>query len=281
MTLGDLNKQLVEILSTCSFVESPVTEVRLILSKLLKKTPSSFLGLSLQMEIDREVKEAAFQFVNERKNGRSVASILGFRDFYDLQFEVDDNVLIPRPETEFLVEYVLNLNIDKEIRVLDVGAGSGTICVTVAKHRPKWNVEALEVSEKAINILKRNVDSNNVDVNIIEKDFFDFEPAHSYDLILSNPPYIPTEDVMQLLTRHDADDPILALDGGSDGLIFYRELKEFAEKFLNTGGLLIMEHGFDQKKSMHEIFDSALLCVVQTLQDYAGLDRVIIVKKIG
>ena len=146
MTLGDLNKQLVEILSTCSFVESPVTEVRLILSKLLKKTPSSFLGLSLQMEIDREVKEAAFQFINERKNGRSVASILGFRDFYDLQFEVDDNVLIPRPETEFLVEYVLNLNIDKEIRVLDVGAGSGTICVTVAKHRPKWNVEALEVS---------------------------------------------------------------------------------------------------------------------------------------
>ena len=281
MTLGDLNKQLIEILSTCSFVESPVTEVRLILSKLLKKTPSSFLCLSPQAEIDREVKEAAFQFVNERKNGRSVASILGFRDFYDLQFEVDDNVLIPRPETEFLVEYVLNLNIDKEIRVLDVGAGSGTICVTVAKHRPKWNVEALEVSEKAINILKRNVDSNNVNVNIIEKDFFDFEPAHSYDLILSNPPYIPTEDVMQLLTRHDADDPILALDGGSDGLIFYRELKEFAEKFLNIGGLLIMEHGFDQKKAMHEIFDSALLCVVQTLQDYAGLDRVTIVKKIG
>lgn len=281
MTLRDLNKQLIDILSKCSFIENPVLEVRLILSGVLKKTLSSFLCLSPQMLVDSQIEELAVEFANERKKGRSIAAILGLRDFYDLQFEVDDNVLIPRPETEFLVEYVLNLNIKKKIRVLDVGAGSGTICVTIAKHRPQWDIEALEVSKKAVRILKRNVDCNNVNVNIIEKDFFNFEPAHSYDLILSNPPYIPTDDVVRLLARHDADDPLLALDGGSDGLIFYRELKKFAAKFLDKNGMLVMEHGFDQKKSMYDIFNVAQFRVAETLQDYAGLDRITIVNKIG
>jgi release factor glutamine methyltransferase len=227
-----------------------------------------------------KIEQAAIDAVNARKSGRSMAAILGFRDFYDLRFEVDDNVLIPRPETEFLVEYVLNLDCaEKKMRVLDVGAGSGTICVTVAKHKPTWNVEAVEVSNEAVEILKRNIEINNVNVSVIEKDFFKFEPALSYDLILSNPPYIPTEDVTQLLKRHDADDPVLALDGGADGLIFYRELKSFAEKFLEKDGLLIMEHGFDQKDAMHKIFDDTSFCVIETLKDYAELDRITAVRK--
>jgi release factor glutamine methyltransferase len=165
------------------------------------------------------------------------------------------------------------------MRVLDVGAGSGTICVTVAKHRPNWQIDALEVSDKAMNILKRNIELNNVCVNALNQDFFDFKPDHSYDLILSNPPYIPTQDVLNLLSRHDADDPTLALDGGDDGLIFYRELKKFAVEYLLPGGLLIMEHGFDQKKAMHDIFDDSPLYVLQTLKDYAGHDRISIVIK--
>lgn len=279
MTLKILNLQLIQELKECSFVENPTMEARLILSWLLKKSLSSFLLMSQEMCIDYEIEKSAVAAVNERKKGRSVAAILGFRDFYDLRFEVNDNVLIPRPETEFLVEYVLNLNIDKKIRVLDVGAGSGTICVTVAKHKPTWNVEAVEVSKEAVEILKRNIEINNVNVSVIEKDFFKFEPALSYDLILSNPPYIPTEDVTQLLKRHDADDPVLSLDGGADGLIFYRELKSFAEKFLEKDGLLIMEHGFDQKDAMHKIFDDTSFCVIETLKDYAGLDRITAVRK--
>lgn len=279
MTLKILNLQLIQELKECPFVENPTMEARLILSWLLEKSLSSFLLLSQEMCIDYEIEKSAVAAVNERKKGRSVAAILGFRDFYDLRFEVNDNVLIPRPETEFLVEYVLNLNIDKKIRVLDVGAGSGTICVTVAKHKPTWNVEAVEVSNEAVEILKRNIEINNVNVSVIEKDFFKFEPALSYDLILSNPPYIPTEDVTQLLKRHDADDPVLSLDGGADGLIFYRELKSFAEKFLEKDGLLIMEHGFDQKEAMHKIFDDMSFCVIETLKDYAGLDRITAVRK--
>jgi release factor glutamine methyltransferase len=124
MTLKILNQQLIQELKECPFVENPTMEARLILSWLLKKSLSSFLLMSQEMCIDCEVEKAAVAAVNERKKGRSVAAILGFRDFYDLRFEVNDNVLIPRPETEFLVEYVLNLNIDKKIRVLDVGAGS-------------------------------------------------------------------------------------------------------------------------------------------------------------
>lgn len=279
MTLKILNLQLIQELKECSFVENPTMEARLILSWLLKKSLSSFLLLSQEMCIDYEIEKSAVAAVNERKKGRSVAAILGFRDFYDLRFEVNDNVLIPRPETEFLVEYVLNLNIDKKIRVLDVGAGSGTICVTIAKHKPTWNIDAVEVSNEAVEILKRNIEINNVNVSVIEKDFFKFEPALSYDLILSNPPYIPTEDVTQLLKRHDADDPVLSLDGGADGLIFYRELKSFAEKFLEKDGLLIMEHGFDQKEAMHKIFDDMSFCVIETLKDYAGLDRITAVRK--
>jgi release factor glutamine methyltransferase len=271
---------MVNILKECPFVENPLAETRLVLKSLLNKTQTSFLAMSPETQIDLKIEQAAIDAVNARKSGRSMAAILGFRDFYDLRFEVDDNVLIPRPETEFLVEYVLNLDCaEKKMRVLDVGAGSGTICVTVAKHRPNWQIDALEVSDKAMNVLKRNIELNNVCVNALNQDFFDFKPAHSYDLILSNPPYIPTQDVLNLLSRHDADDPTLALDGGDDGLIFYRELKKFAVEYLLPDGLLIMEHGFDQKKAMHDIFDDSPLYVLQTLKDYAGHDRISIVVK--
>ena len=280
ITLRELNLCMVNILKECPFVENPLAETRLILKSLLKKTQTSFLAMSPETQIDLKIEQAAIEAVNARKSGRSMAAILGFRDFYDLRFEVDDNVLIPRPETEFLVEYVLNLDCaEKKMRILDVGAGSGTICVTVAKHRPNWQIDALEVSDKAMNVLKRNIELNNVCVNALNQDFFDFKPAHSYDLILSNPPYIPTQDVLNLLSRHDADDPTLALDGGDDGLIFYRELKKFAVEYLLSGGLLIMEHGFDQKKAMHDIFDDSPLYVLQTLKDYAGHDRISIVVK--
>ena len=280
ITLRELNLCMVNILKECPFVENPLAETRLVLKSLLNKTQTSFLAMSPETQIDLKIEQAAIDAVNARKSGRSIAAILGFRDFYDLRFEVDDNVLIPRPETEFLVEYVLNLDCaEKKMRVLDVGAGSGTICVTVAKHRPNWQIDALEVSDKAMNILKRNIELNNVCVNALNQDFFDFKPAHSYDLILSNPPYIPTQDVLNLLSRHDADDPTLALDGGDDGLIFYRELKKFAVEYLLPGGLLIMEHGFDQKKAMHDIFDDSPLYVLQTLKDYAGHDRISIVVK--
>ena len=280
ITLRELNLCMVNILKECPFVENPLAETRLVLKSLLKKTQTSFLAMSPETQIDLKIEQAAIDAVNARKSGRSIAAILGFRDFYDLRFEVDDNVLIPRPETEFLVEYVLNLDCaEKKMRVLDVGAGSGTICVTVAKHRPNWQIDALEVSDKAMNVLKRNIELNNVCVNALNQDFFDFKPAHSYDLILSNPPYIPTQDVLNLLSRHDADDPTLALDGGDDGLIFYRELKKFAFEYLLPGGLLIMEHGFDQKKAMHDIFDDSPLYVLQTLKDYAGHDRISIVVK--
>lgn len=280
ITLRELNLCMVNILKECPFVENPLAETRLVLKSLLKKTQTSFLAMSPETQIDLKIEQAAIDAVNARKSGRSLAAILGFRDFYDLRFEVDDNVLIPRPETEFLVEYVLNLDCaEKKMRVLDVGAGSGTICVTVAKHCPNWQIDALEVSDKAMNILKRNIELNNVCVNALNQDFFDFKPAHSYDLILSNPPYIPTQDVLNLLSRHDADDPTLALDGGDDGLIFYQELKKFAVEYLLPGGLLIMEHGFDQKKAMHDIFDNSPLYVLQTLKDYAGHDRISIVVK--
>lgn len=280
ITLRELNLCMVNILKECPFVENPLAETRLVLKSLLKKTQTSFLAMSPETQIDLKIEQAAIDAVNARKSGRSIAAILGFRDFYDLRFEVDDNVLIPRPETEFLVEYVLNLDCaEKKMRILDVGAGSGTICVTVAKHRPNWQIDALEVSDKAMNILKRNIELNNVCVNALNQDFFDFKPAHSYDLILSNPPYIPTQDVLNLLSRHDADDPTFALDGGDDGLIFYRELKKFAVEYLLPGGLLIMEHGFDQKKAMHDIFDDSPLYVLQTLKDYAGHDRISIVVK--
>ncbi len=282
MTLKILIAQLTNALAECTFIDNPPAEARLILAELLDKTTSEFLCMLPETQIDSKTEKAAFTAVNERKKGRSAAAILGFKDFYDLRFKVNDNVLIPRPETEFIIEYVLNLkNGNAKLKVLDVGAGSGTICVTIAKHRPQWKVDALEISSKAVDILKKNIEINHVNVNVLNQDFFGFKAAYCYNLILSNPPYIPTEDAALLLKRHDADDPIIALDGGNDGLIFYRELRKFAENFLDKDGLLIMEHGFDQKKAMHEIFGTGSFSVVQTLQDYAGLDRITVVRKVN
>lgn len=282
MTLKILNTQLIGALAECTFIDNPPAEARLILTELLGKTTSEFLSMPPETQINCEIEKAAFTAVNNRKKGRSIASILGFKDFYDLRLKVNDNVLIPRPETEFIIEYVLNLKKnDTKLKVLDVGAGSGTICVTIAKHNPQWEIDALEISSEAVDILKQNIETNHVTVNILNQDFFKFKAAHNYNLILSNPPYIPTEDVALLLRRHDADDPVITLDGGNDGLIFYKELRKFAENFLDKDGLLIMEHGFDQKKAMHEIFGTAPFIVTETLQDYAGLDRVTVVRKVN
>ena len=216
-------------------------------------------------------KEKREQAVRRRLSGEPLQYILGEWEFYGLPFTVGEGVLIPRPDTETLIDAVLPL-INKDSAVLDLCSGSGAIAITLKKLK-NCTVTALEKSPDALKYLIKNAALNNTDIDIIEGDIFAFTPPQSYDLIVSNPPYIKTADI-KLLQKEVQKEPAMALDGGEDGLVFYRKLAQFAP-YLKEGGAMAVEIGYDMAKPVTAIFANAKLNC-KTVKDLTGNDRVII-----
>ena len=216
-------------------------------------------------------KEQWEQAVQRRLLGEPLQYILGEWEFYGLPFLVGEGVLIPRPDTETLIDAVLPL-INKDSAVLDLCSGSGAIAITLKKIKGA-SVTALEKSPEALKYLTKNAALNKTDIDIIEGDLFEFTPPHSFNLIVSNPPYIKTAD-LKLLQKEVQKEPAMALDGGEDGLVFYRRIAAFVP-YLKEGGTMAVEIGYDMAKPVTAIFEKAgLFC--KTLKDLTGNDRVII-----
>lgn len=209
--------------------------------------------------------------VERRLLGEPLQYILGEWEFYSLPFIVGDGVLIPRPETELLVDLALK-EIKPDCKVIDLCSGSGAIAVAVAKNS-NATVYALEKYEKAISFLERNIALNKVAVKIIKEDLFNFSPTEKFDIIISNPPYIKTS-VLDSLQKEVKHEPVTALDGGEDGLIFYRHIAGL-KKHLNKGGKIMVEIGFDQSDAVQEIFQQNGL-TTKAYKDLNGVQRVII-----
>ena len=209
--------------------------------------------------------------------GEPLQYVLGEWEFFSLPFQVGPGVLIPRPDTECLVEQALHyIKGHPSARVADLCSGSGAIGVAVAHQAPTCRVTAVEWDETAFGYLERNIRLNGVDsVHPVRADVLagplDLGP---FDLILSNPPYIPTEDIAGLDERVKKE-PTLALDGGVDGLTFYRALLSLWVPALSEGGAMMVEIGFDQKESVSALFRQRF-ARVECIRDYGGNDRVII-----
>lgn len=214
------------------------------------------------------------QLVRERARGRPVAHLTGRREFFGIEFEVSDAVLIPRPETELLVEAALHrLPEGTPHEVLDLGTGSGCIALTIASQRPRARVTATDASDAALAIARRNAARLGLQVQFLQGDWFSPVQGRMFDLVVSNPPYVAQGDPH--LARGDLRfEPEQALVAGADGMDDLRRIIACAPALLRPGGWLLVEHGHDQAGACRDLLHDAGFADVSCLEDLGGLPRV-------
>lgn len=238
--------------------------------------------------------------IEELKKGKPLQYITNVQSFYGENFFVNENVLIPQPDTEVLVEKaieIINKNVDatlsnfdeecknneatignfesSKLKILDLCTGSGAIAISIKKNTTNTEIYASDISENALEVATKNAKKILKDENkikFIQSDMFK-NINEKFDMVVSNPPYIRTDEI-KYLARDVQNEPTLALDGGKDGLDFYRIIRENIDKYLNFNGYLLMEIGYDQKDEVLELFENSY-CI----KDYAGNDRVVIFQK--
>ncbi|HEY0585176.1 MAG TPA: peptide chain release factor N(5)-glutamine methyltransferase [Pseudoduganella sp.] len=222
--------------------------------------------------LDAEEAARVSALLQRRHDGEPVAYIVGQREFFGLDFETTPAVLIPRPDTELLVELAL-VRLPPRGRVLDMGTGSGAIAVAIAHSRPDASVTALDVSQDALAVAARNAQRNNAKVRCLHSDWYAAVGGEQFDLIVSNPPYIADGD--RHLSEGDLRfEPSGALTDFSDGLSALRIIIAGAPPRLAPGSWLLMEHGYDQSAAVRELLLSSGYTDVQSWQDLAGIERV-------
>ena len=226
-----------------------------------------------------EAQQADFQnLVERRAAGHPVAYLLGYRDFWNLRLQVSDATLIPRPETELLVETALHLPLSDKARVLDLGTGTGAIALALASEKPQWQVSGIDKSIEAVQLARQNAQLNQLSaVSFEQSDWFAQVDKQKFDLIVSNPPYVEANSVY--LTQGDVRfEPLSALISGEDGLDDIRLIIAKAKDHLHTGGWLVLEHGCDQDARIRYLFESNSYIDIQTILDLNGLARITLAK---
>lgn len=261
-----------------------IPESILILCKLLDRD-KSYIYTYGDMKVSPSVVDKFLELMEKRLSGYPLQYILGEWEFMGLNFYLEEGVLVPRPDTEILVEYIIEYikrqynNI--ELNILDLGVGSGAISLSIANYCKNTVVYGVDISDIAIKVANTNKDRLNLlNVNFFKGDLF--EPLEKKDLkgklqiIASNPPYISKDGIEKLHTTVKDFEPRLALDGGVDGLDFYRKITPISKEFLVDNGLLIYEIGFDQGEEVKTIMNLEGFKEISILKDLQGLDRVVL-----
>ena len=228
------------------------------------------------------------QLIKRRLNREPLAYILGRRDFWEMTVAVDQNVLIPRPETEFLVEAALDLISEnpntRRMRILELGTGSGAIILSLAADRPGHVFCASDRDFSALKVARKNAGANQLGTMVgffAASWFAPIHPTAEFDLIVSNPPYIPVNDIPGLAPEIYNYEPELALDGGADGLTEIRHIIESAPPYLSEGGHLLIEIGNGQSGAVQALIEDAQgIQLIRIIQDYGGYDRVVVAEKL-
>ena len=233
------------------------------------------LYLNTDYTLKTEEYEKFKKFFNRRLKNEPIAYIIEKCEFMGMDFLLNNHTLIPRPDTEILVEKAIEIiNKNNFNNALDIGTGSGAIAISLAKYC-NINVTALDINNEAIEMAKKNASMNKVkNIEFIQSDIFE-KINNKYDIIVSNPPYIKTEDIKTLEKNVKDYEPILALDGGKSGLIFYEKITNNAIKYLNKNGYLMFEIGYDQAKEVKNIMENNNFYNITVLKDLSGLDRVV------
>ena len=261
-------------------LDSPKLKARLLLQDVLKK-PRQYLLVHDFETLPEKYQKIYFENIVKVKTGTPIEHITHIKELMKMNFYVDENVLIPRQDTEILVEEVIN--IAKKIHaknILDLCTGSGAIAVSLAKYIPKCQITALDISPKALLVAKKNSKINSVEnqITFVKSDLFKQLQNKKYDIIVSNPPYIKKEDIKKL-NKEVQKEPIIALDGGVDGLDFYKRIIQEAYLYLRYGGYLALEIGYDEREAVTNIIKKKNQYInTYSKKDLYDNDRIIVTK---
>ena len=243
----------------------------------LKNLSFTDFVFALQQEVTEEEKQFVEEIFKKLAAHIPAQYIIGHAEFFGMQLKVDERVLIPRPETEELVELILAENPDKNLSVLDIGTGSGAIALALAKNRPDWSVKAADISQDALDLSLENANAQNLNLSFIKSDCFS-EISAKYDIIVSNPPYISREDQEEVGLNVLHSEPHLALFADEDGLAIYRRIAEDSKDYLNDGGKIYLEIGYKQGQNVPDLFRKNFPEKrVRTLKDQFGQDRMVVI----
>jgi len=259
-----------------SNIESPKLKARLLLQYILKKS-RQYLIVYDNQEVDKKAQWEYFVNIEKLTKGMPLQHITHTQEFMKMDFYVDENVLIPRPDTEILVEETIKISQTMERpKILDLCTGSGAIAISLKKYIPSAQVYAVDISKKALEIAKKNAHRLEAEVKFIESNLFEKIKNEKFDIIVSNPPYIKKSDI-NYLSQEVQKEPQIALDGGYDGLDFYRKISYQAIDYLKFGSYLCFEIGYDQKEEVLEIL-KGIEHYTKTYckKDLCGNDRVVI-----
>ena len=243
----------------------------------LKNLSFTDFVFALQQEVTKEEELFVGEIYQQLAAHKPAQYIIGYEEFFGMQLKVDERVLIPRPETEELVELILAENSEENLKVLDIGTGSGAISLALAKNRPAWSVTAADISQEALDLASENAKNQKLNIFFKKSDCF-AEISEKYDIIVSNPPYISREDESEVGLNVLHSEPHLALFADEDGLAIYRRIAEDAKDYLKDGGKIYLEIGYKQGQSVPDLFRKHLPEKrVRTLKDQFGQDRMVVV----
>jgi len=295
--------------------DTPRLDVDMILCKALGDVDRIYIHMNIDRELDKDKQEYFEKMFEDRLKGRPIAYILNNREFMGLDFHVEEGVLIPRPDTEILVEEIINVynkqgsvpvfvedskdnedskdasivqekerlssnfkkDINEELKIVEIGTGSGAITVSLAKYLESSTVLSLDISDTALKIGEINAVNNGVIDRVSFKKFSAIEKEEiKFDIVVSNPPYIRRADMDTLQKQVKDFEPHLALDGGLDGLNFYRDITRESKKYLKHGGMLAYEVGYDQAEEVSSILKDEGFKKIYIKKDLQSIDRVVI-----
>lgn len=261
-------------------IEDSIIKAKRLIQYVLKKTANQII-FDLDSCIKKDYETQYLEYINQIINGKPLQYITHEQEFMGFKFYIDENVLIPQPDTETLVERAIEIvknvqPITENIDVLDMCTGSGAIAVSIAKLCKDIKICALDISDEALEIAKKNAFENKANVEFFKSDMFEnISKNAKFDLIVSNPPYIK-ENVISTLSKDVQNEPHIALSGGIDGLDFYRIIANNAYKYLKYKGKVLVEIGYDQEESVENLFEQThQYDKIRCIKDLSGNDRVI------
>jgi release factor glutamine methyltransferase len=266
--------QLSEQLKTRS--DTADLDIQILLCHVLKQS-RSYLYSHPEQVLSDDQQQAFFELLASRRSGVPVAYLTGLAGFWTIELSVNRHVLVPRPETELLIELALSLDSQQIGNAVDLGTGSGAIAISLAKERPEWQLTATDISAQAINVARTNAQNNNTHIEFVVGSWYEPLASRSFDLIVSNPPYIRSTDehLQQAELKHE---PLDALVSDDNGLTALSTIITGVTRHLRSGGWIILEHGYDQSDDVCALLTDNGFSEIEPHQDNNGVDRAVMAR---
>ena len=283
MNIENILAEAVEILKKNS-IASPILDARILMSFSTSLSKEDIVFKASQINLSQNQKEKYLILINKRAKKIPLSHLTNNREFFANNFYVDENVLDPRPDSETLIEMMISkFESSSFLNICEIGCGSGCLIISLLKHFNNWYGHGIDISKKALEIAQKNANNNNVfeRINFVESNLFEkLQDNQIFDVIISNPPYIPSGEIENLQDEVRLYEPKIALDGGLDGLDFYRRIAIESQKFLKKNGNIFLEIGYNQHQFVKDIFENVNFKFINFKKDLSGIIRVLEFEKI-